>query len=82
MTVTKAGSADTNARVNVVSSAVGVYLYGTTDGSGQVTFTIPVTSTAQSFTVSANDQGATSGSSTFSWSTSTTSPIAAGVTLS
>jgi hypothetical protein len=80
--VKKAGVNDANARVVLTGGPAGVYLYGTTDGSGNASFTIPVTSTASTFTVSANDQGATSGSTTFSASSSTTSPIASNVTIS
>jgi prepilin-type N-terminal cleavage/methylation domain-containing protein len=82
VTVTKAGSADTNARVIVTGGPAGVYLYGTTDSNGQVTLTIPVTATASTYTVNANDQGATSGSTTFSASTGSGSPISSAVTVS
>jgi hypothetical protein len=82
VTVTKAGNPDTNARVNVTGGPAGVFLYGTTDASGQVTLTIPVTATASTYTVNANDQGATSGTTTFSASTGSTSPIASAVTIS
>ena len=82
VTVTKGGSADTNARVNVTCAALGVYLYGTTDSSGQVSLTIPVTSTSNTYTVSANDQGATSGTTSFSASTGSTSPITSTVPIS
>ena len=82
VTVTKAGTADTNARVIVTGGPAGVYLYGTTDASGQVTLTIPVTATASTYTVNANDQGATSGSTTFSASTGSSSPIPSAVAIS
>ena len=82
VTVTKAGTADTNARVNVTNATLGVYLYGTTDSNGQVTLTIPVTSTSNTYTVNANDQGATSGTTSFSASTGSTSPISSTVPIS
>jgi prepilin-type N-terminal cleavage/methylation domain-containing protein len=82
VTVTKGGSPDTNARVNVTGGPAGVYLYGATDSSGTVTLTIPVTSTASTYTVSANDQGAASGTATFTASTGSTSPIASAVAIS
>jgi prepilin-type N-terminal cleavage/methylation domain-containing protein len=82
VTVTKAGTADTNARVIVTGGPAGVYLYGTTDANGQVTLTIPVTAAATTYTVNANDQGATSGSATFSASTGSSSPILSAVAIS
>lgn len=82
VTVTKAGNPDANARVYVTGGPAGVYLYGTTDASGNVTLTIPVTASASTYTVNANDQGATSGTTTFSASTGSTSPIASAVTIS
>ena len=85
VTVKKSGSADGNARVEVSGGPVGItplYLYGVTNGSGQVTFTIPVTSTAATFTVNANDMGAAKGNWTFSASTGSTSPISSPGTIS
>jgi prepilin-type N-terminal cleavage/methylation domain-containing protein len=83
VTVMKGGSVDTNARVNVSGGPAGVFLFATTNTSGQATFTIPVTSTATAFTVSANDQGTASGTaSNTTWSTSTSSPISSTVTIS
>jgi prepilin-type N-terminal cleavage/methylation domain-containing protein len=82
VTVTKAGNPDSNARVIVTGGPAGVYLYGTTDSNGQVTLTIPVTATASTYTVNANDQGASSGSATFSASTGSSSPISSAVTIS
>ncbi len=82
VTVTKGGSADANARVEVTSGPASVYLYGTTDSNGQVTLTIPVTSTSSTYTVNANDMGTAKGTATFSASTGSTSPIASAVTIS
>ena len=58
VTVTRSGSADSNARVLVTGGPAGIYLFGTTDSNGKATFTIPVTPTSTAFTVAANDQGA------------------------
>jgi hypothetical protein len=80
--VKKGGSNDGNARVMITGGPAGVYLYGTTNSSGNATFTIPVSSTATTFTVTANDQGAAQGTTTFQASTSTTSPINSNVTIS
>lgn len=82
VTVKKAGVADPNARVEVSSGPASVYLFGTTNSSGQVTLTIPVTSTATTYTVNANDGGVYKGTGTFSASTTSTSPIASAVTVS
>jgi prepilin-type N-terminal cleavage/methylation domain-containing protein len=82
VTVTRSGQKDSNARVVVTGGPASVNLYGTTNGSGVATFTIPVTSTASTYTASSNDMGAASGTSTFSASTATSSPIANGVTIS
>jgi len=82
VTVMKGGSTDANARVNVTGGPAGVYLYGTTAANGTATFTIPVTSTSSTYTVSANDQGATSGTTTFSASTGSPATIASTVTIS
>jgi type II secretory pathway pseudopilin PulG len=86
VTVTKSGvGVDSNARVEITGGPVGVtpiYLYGTTNGSGQATFTIPVTSAAATFTVNANDMGTAKGTTTFSATTGTSSPIASAVTIS
>jgi type II secretory pathway pseudopilin PulG len=81
VTVKKNGSTQTNARVEVTGGQAGVYLYGITNSSGVATFTVPVTSTAFTFTVNANDStGAAKGTATFS--SSTTSPIAVPVSIS
>jgi hypothetical protein len=80
--VKKGGSNDGNCRVVLTGGPAGVYLYGTTDSSGNASFTIPVNATSTAFTVTANDQGAAQGSSTFSASSATTSPIASNVTIS
>jgi type II secretory pathway pseudopilin PulG len=82
VTVTKGGPADTNARVEVTGGPAGVDLYGTTDANGQVTLTVPVTSTSTSFTVNANDMGVAKGTTTFSASTGSSSPINTSVTVS
>jgi len=86
VTVTKGGSNDTNARVEVTGSPTGISpgiaLFATTNGSGQATFTVPVVSASTTFTVSANDMGATKGSSTVSLNTSSSSPASVTVTIS
>ena len=82
VTVMKGGSGDGTARVNVTGGPAGVYLYGTTAANGTATFTIPVTSTSSTYTVGANDQGATSGTTTFSASTGSPATIASTVTIS
>jgi prepilin-type N-terminal cleavage/methylation domain-containing protein len=89
VTVMKGGSVDTNARVNISGGPAGVFMFATTDATGKASFTIPVTSTATAFTVSANDQGTASGTIpnvspgfATTWSTSTSSPISATVTIS
>lgn len=82
VTVTKAGNADTNARVNITNATLGLYLYGTTDSNGQVSLTIPVTAASNTYTISANDQGATSGTTSVSASTGSTSPISSTVAIS
>ncbi len=85
VTVNKAGSPDANARVEVTGGPVGItplYLFGTTNASGQVTLTIPVTSTAATFTINANDMGTAKGTWTFSGSTGSSSPISSSGTIS
>ena len=86
VTVMKGGSADSNARVEVTGNPTGlspgVALFGTTNGSGQVTITVPVISTSTTFTVSANDMGAAKGSSTVALTTGSTSPASVTVTIS
>ena len=64
VTVTKSGSADSNARVELTGGAPGVYLYGTTNSSGVASFTVPVTSTGYTFKATANDMGTASGTAT------------------
>lgn len=81
VTVKKSGVTQTNARVEVTGGTAGVYLYGITNGSGVATFTVPVTASAATFTVNANDSaGAAKGTTTFS--SSTASPIAVPLTIS
>ncbi len=58
VTVTKGGSNDTNARVEVTGGPAGVNLYGDDGRRGTASFTIPVTGTATTYTVYANDMGA------------------------
>ena len=82
VTVNKGGSADANARVEITGGPAGVYLYGTTNGSGQVTVTVPASSSAATFTINANDMGVQKGTATTSISTSTTSPINVTVPIS
>lgn len=79
VTITKGGSADKNARVYLTATVGGlaIYLYANTNSSGLATFTIPVTSTSVTYTIGANDQATVQGSTTFSASTSTSSPITA-----
>ena len=68
VTVKKAGANDTNARVELTGAPTGISpgiaLYGTTNGSGQVTFTVPVVSASTTFTVNANELGVIKGSAT------------------
>jgi hypothetical protein len=68
VTVKKAGVADSNARVEVTGAPTGISpgiaLYGTTNGSGQVTFTVPVVSASTTFTVNANELGVIKGTAT------------------
>lgn len=81
--VTKGGSNDTNARVEVTGGPAGVNLYGVTGGSGTVSFTIPVTGTATTYTVYANDMGAAvNGSPAPTFSSSASSPISITVPIS
>jgi hypothetical protein len=85
VTVNKGGQPDTNARVEVTGGPVGItplYLYGVTNASGVASFTVPVTASAATFTVNANDMGAAKGTWTFSASTGTTSPLASSGTIS
>ena len=68
VTVKKSGVNDTNARVEVTGAPTGISpgiaLFGTTNASGQVTFTVPVVSGSTTFTVNANELGAIRGSAT------------------
>lgn len=68
VTVKKSGVADTNARVEVTGAPTGISpgiaLFGTTNASGQVTFTVPVNVASTTFTVNANELGAIKGSAT------------------
>jgi prepilin-type N-terminal cleavage/methylation domain-containing protein len=68
VTVKKSGANDTNARVEVTGAPTGISpgiaLYGTTNGSGQVTFTVPVVAASTTFTVNANELGVIKGSAT------------------
>lgn len=86
VTVKKGGVADANARVEVTGAPTGISpgiaLYGTTNGSGQVTVTVPVVAASTTFTASANDMGVTKGSSTTAITSSTTSPINVTVNIS
>jgi hypothetical protein len=82
VTVTKSGSADPNARVEVTGGPASIYLYGVTNGSGQVTFTVPVTSTSSTYTINANDMGLQKGSTTTSCSTTSCTPSAPTVAIS
>jgi type II secretory pathway pseudopilin PulG len=74
VTVTKAGSNDKNARVEVTGNPTGLgsafYIYGTTNSSGVATINVPVISTATTYTINANDMGVTKGTGTTSLSTS------------
>jgi hypothetical protein len=80
VTVTKSGSGDSNARVEVtggpsgINGSSGVALYGDTGYGGTVTLTIPVTSSSSTFTVTANDMGVAQGSKTVSVSSGTSNP--------
>jgi hypothetical protein len=86
VTVTKSGSADANARVEVTGAptglSTGIHLYGTTNASGQVTINVPVISTSTTFTVSANDMGVQKGSNTVSLSTSSGTTTSVTVAIS
>lgn len=82
VTVKKGGSNDAQARVEVTGGPASIYLYGVTNGSGQVTFTVPVTSTASTYTVNANDMGVQKGSATTSCTTSSCSPSSVTVNIS
>ncbi|MFI5052933.1 MAG: prepilin-type N-terminal cleavage/methylation domain-containing protein [Acidimicrobiia bacterium] len=68
VTVKKAGVNDTNARVEVTGAPTGISpgiaLFGVTNGSGQVTFTVPVVVASTTFTVNANELGVIKGSAT------------------
>jgi hypothetical protein len=85
VTVKKGGSNDTAARVELTGGPASIYLYGVTNGSGQVTFTVPVPTspTTTTYTANANDMGVQKGSATTSSMTSTTtSPVALTVNIS
>jgi type II secretory pathway pseudopilin PulG len=89
VTVTKGGVADTNARVELTGSPTGISpgiaLFGTTNGSGQVTFaSVPVITGVgtTTFTISANDQGVAKGTATVALNSSTTSPASVTVAIS
>jgi len=90
VTVTKGGSNDTNARVEVTGSPTGISpgidLFATTNGSGQATFTVPVVSSSTTFSIYANDMGVAKQSSspvpTVSLNTSSTSPTTITVPIS
>ena len=82
VTVKNGGVADGNARVEVTGGAASIYLFGVTNGSGQVSFTVPTTSTAATYTINANDMGVQKGTTTTSVSSSTTSPINVTVNIS
>ena len=83
VTVMKGGSSDANARVEVTGGPFGVYVYGTTNGSGVASVTVPVNGTGYVFTANAMDTAGAKGTApTASISTSTTSPIAVTVTVS
>ena len=64
VTVMKSGTADANARVQLTGGPAAVYLYATTNGSGIASFTVPVSATGFTFTATANDMGAASGTAT------------------
>jgi hypothetical protein len=82
VTVKKSGTADPSARVEVTGGPGNVYLYGVTNASGQVSFTVPTTATAATYTINSNDMGVQKGTATTSVSSSTTSPIAVTVNIS
>jgi len=83
VTVKKGGSADANSRVELTGGPFGVYLYGTTNGSGVASFTVPVNGTGVTFTANAmNTSGAKGSATTAAISTSTSSPIALTVNIS
>jgi len=86
VTVTKGGSNDTNARVEVTGAPTGISPgiadFATTNGSGQATFTVPVVSSSTTFTINANDMGVTKGSNTVSLSTGSSSSTNVTVTIS
>ena len=83
VTVTKGGSADTNARVNVTGAALGVYLYGTTDSNGQVTPHDPRHLDVEHLHGQRQRPGRdVTGRTSFSASTGSTSPITSTVPIS
>ena len=89
VTVTKGGVNDTNARVELTGSPTGISpgiaLFGTTNGSGQVTFAnVPVItgSGTTTFTISANDQGLTKGTATVALNSSSSSTTSVTVAIS
>jgi prepilin-type N-terminal cleavage/methylation domain-containing protein len=81
VSVTRGGKADTNARVELSGGPLSVALYATTDSTGTAAFTVPVTSTASTYSINSNDMGVASGSATVSVSSTSKSPIAVAVTL-
>jgi type II secretory pathway pseudopilin PulG len=89
VTVTKGGQNDTNARVEITGTPTGlsgpVYVFGTTNGSGQVTLTVPVVAASTTFTIYANDMGVQKQASTaptVSLTTGSTSPATITVPIS
>jgi type II secretory pathway pseudopilin PulG len=86
VTVTKGGSNDPNARVEITGAPTGlasaVYVFGTTNASGQVTLTVPVVAASTTFTINANDMGAAKGTTTTAMTTSTTSPVSVTLAIS
>ena len=81
VTVKKAGSNDAAARVELTGGPANIYLFGVTNASGQVSFTVPSTSTAATYTINANDMGVQKVTTTTSVSTATTTPINITVTI-
>jgi hypothetical protein len=81
VTVKKAGNNDTAARVELTGGPANIYLFGVTNGSGQVSFTVPSTSTAATYTINANDMGVQKVTTTTSVSSSTSTPISITVTV-
>ena len=81
VTVKKSGTADQFARVEFSGGPASIYLYGVTNSSGQVTFTVPVTSTASTYSATANEMGVWKAASPVTTSCTTTSCSPSSITV-